>query len=161
MDALEQVRRRDVGHVEGRVLAQQHDVAAGQVLGARVGQLVVRADLVLDMQRLAAREQAVAVQAEVGRRVVEHVVPAPLRFQQDRERGIAADVDPLDRVHLAGDAQGHVIGSVVSGAGVGKPLLTSAVNANWRRQPPKARWGRAAASGRGTRKITSKPCSCS
>ena len=31
MDALEEMRRGDVGHVEGRVLAQQHHVEAGQV----------------------------------------------------------------------------------------------------------------------------------
>ena len=68
----------------------------------------MRADLVVDLERLAARQQPIAVQREVGRRVVEEVVPALLRFEQDRERGIAADVDPLDRVHLAGDAQGHV-----------------------------------------------------
>ena len=66
----------------------------------------MRADLVLDLERLAAREQPVAVQREVGRRVVEELVPAPLRLEQQRERGVAADVDPLDRVHLAGDASG-------------------------------------------------------
>ena len=31
MDALEQMRRGDVGHVEGRVLAQEHHVEAGEV----------------------------------------------------------------------------------------------------------------------------------
>ena len=31
VDALEQMRRGDVGHVEGRVLAQQHHVEAGEV----------------------------------------------------------------------------------------------------------------------------------
>jgi hypothetical protein len=34
-------------------------------------------------------------------------VAALLRFEQQSEGGIAADVDPLDRVHLAGDAQGQ------------------------------------------------------
>ena len=32
---------------------------------------------------------------------------AVLRFQQQRKGRIAADVDPLDRVHLHGDVQGH------------------------------------------------------
>jgi hypothetical protein len=32
---------------------------------------------------------------------------APLRLEQQRERGIAADVDPLDRVHLHSDVQAH------------------------------------------------------
>jgi hypothetical protein len=35
-------------------------------------------------------------------------MPAPLRFEQNRECGIAADIDPLDRVHLTGNAQGHL-----------------------------------------------------
>ena len=37
MDALEQVGRGDVGEVEGRVLAHQHDVHLGEVdaVGAR------------------------------------------------------------------------------------------------------------------------------
>jgi hypothetical protein len=34
-------------------------------------------------------------------------VPALLRFQQESEGRIAADIDPLDRVHLHGDIQGH------------------------------------------------------
>ena len=48
-----------------------------------------------------------AEEREVGRRVVEERVPAPLRLEQQRERGVAADVDAVDRVHLAGDAQGQ------------------------------------------------------
>ncbi len=36
VDALQQVRRCDVGHVERRVLAQQHDVPFCQVFDARL-----------------------------------------------------------------------------------------------------------------------------
>jgi hypothetical protein len=32
---------------------------------------------------------------------------AALRLQQQRESRIAADIDPLDRVHLYGDVQAH------------------------------------------------------
>ena len=109
MDALEQVRGGDVGHVERRVLAQQHHVEVGEVLGARVGQAVVRAGLVLDLQRRAARDQPAAEQREVGRRVVEELVAAPLRLEQQGEGGIAADVDAVDRVHLAGDVERHAV----------------------------------------------------
>jgi hypothetical protein len=35
-------------------------------------------------------------------------VTALLRFEQQREGRIAADVDPVDRVHLNGDVQTHV-----------------------------------------------------
>ena len=51
VDALEQMRRRDVGHVERRVLPQQHHVPVGEVFRARAVELVVAADLVLDRQR--------------------------------------------------------------------------------------------------------------
>ena len=37
---------------------------------------------------------------------------ARLRFQQQRERRVAADIDPLDRIqHLHGDIQAHDIGA--------------------------------------------------
>ena len=36
---------------------------------------------------------------------------ARLRFQQQRERRVAADIDPLDRIHLHGDVQAHDIGA--------------------------------------------------
>ncbi len=107
MDALQEMRRRHVGHVERRILAQKHDIPVREVLDAGGGKPVVISGLVLDRQRMPAREQLPAVEGEVGRRVIEYLVPAPLRFEQDRERRIAADIDPLDRVHLAGDAEGH------------------------------------------------------
>ena len=63
--------------------------------------------LILDLQALAARQKLVAMQREIGRRVIENVVPALLRFEQNRESAVAANVDPVDRVHLAGNAKGH------------------------------------------------------
>ena len=47
MDALQQVRGGDVGHVERRVLAQQDGVELGEVHRARIGEPVVVAGLVL------------------------------------------------------------------------------------------------------------------
>jgi hypothetical protein len=46
---------------------------------------------------------------------------ARLRFQEQGKGGIAANVDPLDRIHLDGDVQGHqsdpvsVVGSILCG----------------------------------------------
>ena len=53
------------------------------------------------------------MQREVGWRVVEHRMPAPLRFEQQGKGGIAADVDAVDGVHLAGDSQGMSRGAPV------------------------------------------------
>jgi hypothetical protein len=44
---------------------------------------------------------------QLVRRVIAEPMPARLRLQQHREGGIAADIDPLDRVHLHGDIQRH------------------------------------------------------
>ena len=56
MDALEQMRRGDVVHVEGRVLAQQDDVHFGQVGAGGVAERVMVALDVADRQRLDAAE---------------------------------------------------------------------------------------------------------
>ncbi len=50
---------------------------------------------------------------------------AGLGFQHQREGGIAADIDPLDRVHLDGDIQGHGRLSKVPGANL---WLTNSCN---------------------------------
>ena len=65
------------------------------------------ADLVAHGQRLHAREHAAPHLRQPVRRVVGQRVPARLRLQQQRKGRIAADVDPLDRVHLHGDIQQH------------------------------------------------------
>ncbi len=52
------------------------------------------------------RHFAVAQRQPVGR-VIGQRMGARLRFQQQCERRIAADIDPLDRIHLHGDVQAH------------------------------------------------------
>ena len=49
---------------------------------------------------------AVEQRQPVGRVIGERVA-ALLRLQQQREGGIALDVDPLDRIHLHRDFQAH------------------------------------------------------
>ena len=72
-----------------------------------MGEPVMIAGPVLDGQAVALRHELPVAQREIGGRVIEHVVPAPLRFEQEREGGIAPDIDALDRVHLEGDLEGH------------------------------------------------------
>ena len=45
----------------------------------------MRAVLILDLQALAPRQKSIAMQREIGGRVIENVVPALLRFEQKRE----------------------------------------------------------------------------
>ena len=48
-----------------------------------------------------------AQQRQPVRRVVEERVAAPLRFERQRERRVAGDVDRRNMVHLDGDLQRH------------------------------------------------------
>ena len=105
MDALEQMRRGDVGEIERRVLAQQDHVEGRELDAPRLTQRKVVADLIAHRHALHAREHAAADLRQPVRRVVGQGVSARLRFQQQRKGRIAANVDPLDRVHLHGNIQ--------------------------------------------------------
>jgi len=63
--------------------------------------------LVADLERLHRRDHLRAPQRQPVRSVIGDGVPPFLRFEQQRKRGITADVDPLDGVHLYGNVQGH------------------------------------------------------
>ena len=107
MDAVEHVGRRDIGEVERRVLAQQHHVEGGEVDMPRLAERdMVAGDIAHHQRPHRGRHFAVAQAQPVGR-VIGQRVGARLRFQQQRERRIAADIDPLDRIHLHGDVQAH------------------------------------------------------
>jgi hypothetical protein len=107
MDALEEMRRRDVGHVERRVLPHQHDVDAREIeaLGG-VDAVMVALD-VAHRERLHLGHHLAVPHREAVRRVIEQPVPARLRLQQQREGRIAGDPDLLDRVHLDRDGEAH------------------------------------------------------
>src|SRR4051812_10132646 len=59
------------------------------------------------MQRAHPRRHTVLAEGEIARAIIEQTMSAPLPFQRQRESGIAADIDPLDWVHLDSDSQGH------------------------------------------------------
>ena len=73
--------------------------------GLAEGEMI--ADLVAHGQLLHRRDQLLAAQRELVRRVVGNAVAALLRLQQQRKGRIAADVDARDGVHLDGDIQFH------------------------------------------------------
>ena len=104
---FEKMRRGDVGEVERRVLPQQDDVECGKRLAPRLAEGEVIAGLVAHGEKLDRRHQLLALQRELVGRVVGQPVAALLRFQQQREGRIAADVDARDGVHLDGDVQFH------------------------------------------------------
>jgi hypothetical protein len=107
MHPLEQVRGGDIGQIEWGVLAQQDHVELRQLGAARLAEREMVAGFVTYRQGLNGREDAALDLRQPVRRVVGQAVPACLRLEQHRKRRVAADVDPLDRVHLHGDIQRH------------------------------------------------------
>ncbi len=107
LEALQEMRRGDIGHVEGRVLAEMHHVERGKVDAARMRQAVMVAGTVLYGEAVAFGHQLAIAKGEMVRGVIEHVVAAPLRLEQEREGGIAPDIDALYGVHLEGDFESH------------------------------------------------------
>jgi hypothetical protein len=101
------MRRRDVGEVERRVLPQQDHVELRQVRAPRLAEGEVVAGLVAHLKRAHGGEDLAPLQRQAVRRVIGDGMAAPLRLQQQGEGRIAADIDPLDRVHLHGDGQAH------------------------------------------------------
>ena len=142
VDALEEMRRGDVGEVERRVLPQQDDVEGFERFALRLAEREMIADLVAHGEQLHRRHQFLAAQRELVRRVIGKAVAALLRFQQQREGRIAADVDARDGVHLDGDIQFH-IGVRVSGGFMRfqakwvpvRVRKRVQISASWRRMP--------------------------
>jgi hypothetical protein len=107
VDALEQMGGGDVGEVERRVLPEQHHVEFGELRTPRLAQGEIIALPVAHLEGLDGRRHLGAAQRQPVRRVIGDRMPPPLRLQQQRKGGIAADADARDRVHLHGDFQGH------------------------------------------------------
>ena len=108
MDMLEKVGRRDVGHVEGRVLAQQDRVHFRQVGEPRFAQIGMAALLGPHGQALHWRAQHALAEAQRVRRVVMQRMAARLRLHGQHESAVRPDVDGVDGIHLDRHAQRHV-----------------------------------------------------
>ena len=108
MDMLEKVGRRDVGHVEGRVLAQQDRVHLRQVGEPRFAEIGMAALLGPHPQALHRRAQHALAEAQRVRRVVMQRMAARLRLHGQHESAVRRDVDGVDGIHLDRHAQRHV-----------------------------------------------------
>ena len=109
LDPLQQVGRGDVAHVERRVLPHQdHIDVAAKVEPAKFALCEMIARDALDGDGMSQRmEPVVLVQRQAADIVMEQRMAARLRRQHQGERGIARDIDRMERVHLDRDAQGH------------------------------------------------------
>ncbi len=107
VDALEEVGGRDVGHVEGRVLAHQHHVELRDIPDLGCAQGMVVALQRPQVQRPAPGQDAAFLQRQHLGRVVPEAVAAGLGLHHHQEGGVGLDVDPFDGIHLDGDLQRH------------------------------------------------------
>jgi hypothetical protein len=123
--ALEQQRREVIVHVEGRVLAHQHGLAAAQRHQRLRAQQVVVAGHTADRHRPGARHGVGVLQAQVARLAEPDLVVARLRRQHERERRIARDLQAGERIHHEEHLHGRHL--IVAAIGSARPP---------RRQPP-------------------------
>ena len=78
MNVLKQVGGGDVGHVKGRILTHEHHILAAEVHVLGGSQAEMRACLVLDGERMAARAQAAVVQGKRTGLIVKQAVTTGL-----------------------------------------------------------------------------------
>ncbi len=108
LDPLEQMGGGDVGEVERRILAHQHDVdVAAEIDDRRLAELEMGALDPLHRHRPGHRPQPPVRPAQILDRIIKEPMPARLRCEHDREGRIARDIDGLQRIHLDGDGKAH------------------------------------------------------
>jgi len=113
MQPLQNMGGGDIGHVERRVLAHQHHIRRRQVVNELFAQGEMIAFHCAHIQRPDPRRHLVFAEGKIAGAVIEDAVATLLRFQQQGERGIAADVNFLDWVHLDRNGQCHLIPLIV------------------------------------------------
>jgi hypothetical protein len=124
MNVLQHVRRRDVGHVEGRVLAHQHHVDAGKVDRLKPAQRGVIAALATHLQRPRLGAHHPVPKRQMLRQIVQQGVAARLRLKRQGEGRVGVDIHRFDRIHLDGNGQAH------------RDLLSSGEAAAWPARRP-------------------------
>ena len=107
MDALQEMGRGDVGEIEGRILAHEHRIHRRQIdpLGRAQGEVIALHVARLDGLRHG--DHLAVAQGQAVGRVVQHPMPPPLGFEQQRKARIAGDLDAADMIHLDRDGEGH------------------------------------------------------
>ena len=113
-DAFEHVGGGDIAHVERRILPHQHNI---DIL-AEIEPLLLAAGEVIALDPLHRHREGMGEQAVllVEREAFDVIfidrIAARLRAQHQRKGTVACNIDPVDRVHLDRNAQGHSFNSV-------------------------------------------------
>ena len=100
LEPVQNVGRRDVTHIEGRVLAQPDDIDIAKVQIDGLAQIRVTALDALHRQRLRPGDDAPFAEGQAIGGVVPQGAVARLRLLGQPERAVGIDVDGPDRIHL-------------------------------------------------------------
>ena len=106
-EVVKEVRRRDVAHVEGRILPQPDHVPGAEVHGFLRPERHVVPPHPAKFHPVPPRRDPACLVGQVIGRVEEQLAAPCLRFLGKPERAVGVDVDGADRVHLKGDLEGH------------------------------------------------------
>ena len=104
---LEEMRRGDIGHVEGRILAHQDHVHGCEVEGLEGAEAEMIAALAPHLEPARPRIEPAVAQAQMLGQVVTERVSAALGLERQHEGGVGVDIDGLHRVHLDRDGEAH------------------------------------------------------
>ncbi len=109
VDALEEEGGRDVRHVEGRILPEEHRIGLVKIEGLRFARGEVAAPSRRGRFTLSTRATTRPSREATTRSGVAAVkpVPAPLGFEHQGKRAVPGDVDAGNVVHLDRDGEAH------------------------------------------------------
>ena len=109
VDHLQQMGRRDIAHVERRVLAQPNNIVFRQIDFGFLPIADVIAFLAAQRDREPPRNDPAFAKGKLIRSVEKQRVTTVLRFNSDPERTVCVNIDRSDRIHLQGNFQAHRI----------------------------------------------------
>src|SRR6516165_6469979 len=101
------MRRSNIGHIEGWILTHQDHIDPRQVELLELPKSVMMAVLPHDFEWSGAGVDPPVVQSQRVGQVMEQGMPASLRLEREGESRIRIDVDPIDRIHLDRNGEGH------------------------------------------------------
>src|SRR6185295_9977187 len=84
-----------------------HDIGARKIVYGGIAKFEMIAALITHRKRADAGNDVGFAQGQVAGSVVQQLVPASLSLKGERKRGVAGDVDALDRIHLDCDGERH------------------------------------------------------
>ncbi len=107
VDVLQQMGRRDVGHVKGRILAHQDHIHVTQIHRVGILRLKMISGHIMQADPAHGRAHPPPVKGQIPRAIMMKRMTAQLRLDAQPKGGVADDIDGLQGIHLKGNGQTH------------------------------------------------------